>query len=136
MQLEKKSREEMAQKISNFLSLEGGIKFAYIHGSFLTEPTFNDIDVAVYLEDEILNHIIDVVDFEIDESLKVEEVIGLPVDIKVLNVAPLGFRYQVSSGNLLFNHDENALESFLCMTWGEYFDFEPVSRSYLKEVLG
>lgn len=137
MKLEKKSRDGTIQKISNILALEERIRFAYLHGSFLTEPAFNDIDIAVYLEDEILNQVqVDVVDFEIDESLKVEEAIGLPVDIRVLNAAPLSFRYQASLGNLLFSQDEDILCKFLSTTWRDYFDFEPVSKIYLKEVLG
>lgn len=133
--MDKKRREEIIQKISDFLVLEEGIEFAYIHGSFLTESTFNDIDIALYLEDNVLSQI-DIVDFEIKKSLKTQEQIGQPIDIKVLNAAPLGFRYQASCGNLLFGHNEELQERFLCTTWREYFDFEPVSKIYLKEVLG
>ena len=113
---------------------EKDILFAYLHGSFLEESGFNDIDIALYAEEKIVKRI-SVVDFEISLSLKIEKIIRQPVDMKLLNTAPLAFKYQASRGRLLFSRDEIKREEFLCRTWSGYFDFLPLSRVYLKEAL-
>jgi predicted nucleotidyltransferase len=51
-----------------------------------------------------------------------------PIDMKILNGAPLSFRYAVSCGRLLFGKDQRALEEFLTSTWRDYFDFKPVAN--------
>ena len=130
-----RKKNKIIHQLKKFLFEEKVILFAYLHGSFLSENKFNDVDIAVYLDERIIEEI-KPVDFEISLSLKMEKVIKLPVDVKILNFAPLSFRYQVSCGYLLFSHDELKREEFLCKTWGEYFDFLPISRLYLKEVLG
>jgi len=129
-----KKKNKIIQQIKKFLFEEKAILFAYLHGSFLSENKFNDVDIGVYLDGRMIEDI-KTVDFEISLSLKIEKLLKLPVDVKVINFAPLSFRYQVSCGYLLFSHDELKREEFLCKTWGEYFDFLPISRLYLKEVL-
>lgn len=128
-------KERIIQQIKEFFLKEKGkrILFSYLHGSFLTEDRFNDIDIAVYLEEEALikSH---PVDLEISLSIEMEHEIGLPIDVKILNRAPLGFRYQATSGLSIFSKDELKREDFLCQTWLEYFDFLPKSLMYLKEV--
>lgn len=128
------TKDEITQRLKKILLEEKEILFAYLHGSFLEENKFNDIDAALYIDDKIIAQI-SVVDFEISLSLKIEKIIKLPVDIKLLNKAPLAFKYQASCGYLLFSRDETKKEEFLCKTWSEYFDFLPLSRLYLNEVL-
>lgn len=125
---------KIVQQLKEIISMEGGVIFAYLHGSFLEGEKFNDIDIAVEL-DEGSNTPADIVNFEFSLSSKIERVIKLSIDIKVLNKAPLAFRYQAACGRLLFSRDELAREEYLCRTWSEYFDFLPISRLYLSEVL-
>jgi uncharacterized protein len=108
--------------------------FAYLHGSFLESKTFQDIDVAVYLE-ETTKYDINIIEYEIALSLLVEKQLRMAADVKALNWAPLSFRYNVSRGLLLLSRDELKREDFLCATWMEYFDFLPISKAYVREVL-
>ncbi len=121
------------KKLRSLLSKEKGIYFAFIHGSFLSGADFKDIDIAVYLDDSTLKKI-DRIDYELKLSLRLEKYVDKPIDVKILNEAPLGFRYHSTRGYLLFSHDEFIREEFLCRTWSEYFDFKPVSKIYIKEV--
>ena len=59
----------------------------------------------------------------------------IPIDIKVVNDAPVTFRYSVSKGKMLFSRDEAVREEFLCRTWQEYFDFEYILNTYYREVI-
>ncbi|MDI6781751.1 MAG: nucleotidyltransferase domain-containing protein [bacterium] len=105
-----------------------------VHGSFLTQERFNDIDIAVYIDENVVNEVV-VVELEIDMGLEIEREINIPVDIKFLNFAPLSFQYQASCGHLLFSNDDDQREEFLCNTWSQYFDFFPIAQDYLQEVL-
>lgn len=135
MRLLEKDKLEIIKKLKDVLSREKEILFAYIHGSFLSEEKFEDVDIALYLEEEAIKNI-DPLEKEILLALKLEKVIKKKVDIKILNFSPLSFRYNATSGYLLFSLDENKREEFLCRTWSEYFDFLPVSKIYFQEVLG
>lgn len=140
----KKEREEIIEKIKHRLQEHPEILFAYLLGTFLHRDDFKDIDAALFLNETSIkaNHI-DTFDYEINMSLLLEKEIqpgqvikrSVPIDVKVINDAPLGFKYSVSRGFLLFSRDEDAREDFLCSTWREYFDHQIKSDIYLKGVL-
>ena len=127
-------KAEIIGILSQTLSQRNEILFAYLHGSFLESKTFQDIDVAVYLE-ETTKQDINIIEYEIALSLLVEKQLRMAADVKALNWAPLSFRYNVSRGLLLLSRDELKREDFLCATWMEYFDFLPISKTYVREVL-
>jgi len=127
-------RAKIIQQLKRFFIGEKEILFAYLHGSFMDLEKFNDIDIAVYLDEKIIKKV-KPMDFEISLSFKIEKVTKFPVDVKILNFAPLSFRYHATDGLLLFSRNELKREEFLCKTWDEYFDFLHISRLYLNEVL-
>lgn len=126
--------EAVKRTLSQILFQKDEILFAYLCGSFLESETFHDIDVAVYLEESMKNKI-DIVEYEIALSLFIERQLRAPVDVRILNWAPLSFRYNASQGLLLLSKDESKREDFMCATWMEYFDFLPISKRYVREVL-
>jgi predicted nucleotidyltransferase len=121
------------RKLKDFLSSQDEVVFAYLHGSFVQGEEFRDVDVAVFLGDSS-PHPSDDVEYEISFSFRLEKELGLPVDVKILNNAPLSFRYHASQGMLLLTRDESIRENFLNKTWSEYFDFLPLSRIYLEDL--
>lgn len=125
-------RDRLIENLRNRLSQDKRTIFAYVHGSFLDEEDFNDIDVAIFLDKGTAINT-DLVDLEISLSLELEKLIHLPIDVKILNAAPLSFCYHVTKGVLIFNQNENIREEFVCRTWSAYFDFQPVSKIYLRE---
>lgn len=127
-------KEQILEKVKTCIGNNKEILFAYVHGSFLEQDKFNDIDIALCLDERTIRQI-DAVDYEISLSLELEKEIGVRVDVKILNFAPLCFKYQVSRGRLLFSRDELKREDFLCRVWSEYFDFQPISDIYLNQAL-
>jgi predicted nucleotidyltransferase len=119
--------------LKRFLAPLDEIVFAYLHGSFLLKDVFRDVDIAVFLAPGPPRPSDDV-EYEIALSLRLEKAIGLPMDIKILNRAPLSFRYHASRGILLLSRDESTRENFLCRTWSEYFDFARLARVYQEEL--
>jgi predicted nucleotidyltransferase len=94
-------KEKIENKISHLLRKRNEIIFSYIHGSFL-EGNFRDVDVAVYLKDEEK-----ALQYEIKLEREIEDIIGFPADVRVLNHAPLYFKFNVvKNGFLLFSKNE------------------------------
>ncbi len=129
---EERSSQESDAKA--FLEAKDGILFAYIHGSFVTGERFRDVDVAVYFADPPVHRI--------EEELSIESELSrvmkpLPVDLRILNDAPLSFRYNVIRyGRPVFVRDSDARFEFVEATLRDYFDFAPYREMYLRESLG
>lgn len=118
----------------SFLINRREIDFAFIHGSFVTEESFGDIDIAVYLAEKITGP---PVAYEILLEVELEKSLKYPVDVRILNSAPLSFRYQViKNGSVLFERDADRRADFQAETIDMYLDFAPFRERYLKEVLG
>ncbi|MFZ5634010.1 MAG: type VII toxin-antitoxin system MntA family adenylyltransferase antitoxin [Bacillota bacterium] len=128
-------KKKTVETVKNILCSRTEINFAYIHGSFTGDNGFRDIDIALYLEKDLLGD--RELKYEIDLEIKLEEVLTYPVDVRVLNHAPLSFQFQVIKGGiLLFERDEESRVDFQVKTLDFYFDFAPFRRRYLKEMIG
>lgn len=82
-------RIQAIEGILSFLEKEEIVSFAYIYGSFYSEDGFNDIDVAVYLNEAAVKGI-DMFDFQLDLGVRLERDLNTyPIDCRALNIAPL-----------------------------------------------
>ncbi|WP_227767898.1 type VII toxin-antitoxin system MntA family adenylyltransferase antitoxin [Zhaonella formicivorans] len=135
--LSEKEKELILDVIKGMLLQHPQISFVYLHGSFLLEECFADIDLAVYLNSLKNVDKAKVTEYEIRLEMELEKAINYPVDLRVLNFAPLSFKYGViKKGTLLFETDEEHRASFQERTLDLYFDFEPYRKRYFKEALG
>ncbi|MCD6488481.1 MAG: hypothetical protein J7K21_04580 [Desulfurococcales archaeon] len=78
-----KERKRIISIIKDILNNYDNIELAVIHGSFLRKETFRDIDIAIYISGE---H--DPLFYRITLGNMLEERIGYPIDINILNSAP------------------------------------------------
>ena len=138
--LTKQEKEEMTDKIRQFLEKREEISFAYIFGSFL-EPehiSFRDIDVAVFLSKPTIKKE-EVFNYETKLSIELGRFIDFSfakIDIKVLNFAPVSFQNNVfSRGNLLFAKDSNLLVSLIEKTSQEAVANYNFSMQSFKELI-
>ncbi len=135
-------REEILDIIQNSLELRDEVVIVYVLGSFPRGGGFNEIEVAVYMTEKKYKRV-NPPDYQVELSITLQELIGstlqlpvtIPVNVKLMNSASPSFKYNVSRGLLLFSKDDQIREDFLCQSWQEYFDFQYVSKTYLKEVL-
>jgi predicted nucleotidyltransferase len=131
--LEKKKRSVILDKIKDMLDAQGEISFAYVHGSFLDGETFGDIDIAVYLYPLPPRANI-YYEFALENA--VEEQTGYPVDVRIINEAPLSFKFSVlRNGKCILEKDEDIRVAFQEQTVSMYYDFAPFRERYLKEAL-
>ena len=110
------------------------ISFVYLHGSFAKDGDFRDIDVAVYVKEIPASPL----EYEIALEAELRQAVaGYPVDVRVLNNAPLSFRYHViKEGRLIIVRNDDTRSDFQEATLAQYFDFAPFRTLYLKEALG
>ena len=124
-----KEKEKIKKNLTEIIQNKEEVIFAYLHGSFLING-FNDIDLAFFV-----SGIEDILDYEISSSLEIEKQIHFPIDVKVLNNAPLGFKYEITKGELLFSRDEEIRTDFIEKAWHQYLDFKPVEKQILMDMM-
>jgi predicted nucleotidyltransferase len=128
-----KSKETIVEIVKQELQKHDEIVFAYLHGSFAEKDVFHDIDIAVFLKELPESKL----GYELELETKLIQVIGRIVDVRILNNAPLSFRYHViKKGVPLLIRDDNERVEFQEFTLSRYFDFAFFRAMYLKETLG
>ncbi|MGC9400544.1 MAG: nucleotidyltransferase domain-containing protein [Anaerolineae bacterium] len=152
-------REAILNALRQALEDQPHVAFAYVHGSFLADRPFHDIDVAVYLDFQATDERnVDLyaqeLAFDLEERLRVllggEQDVAQgsaapsqsttspsfpPVDVRALNQAPLGFCYQVCRGHLLVSQDETQRVAWVVRVVSRYLDRRPLHRRALKEAM-
>jgi len=95
-------KETLLNGLRKELESVDGVLFAYVHGGFVEMEVFRDIDVAVWIKNPE-----DAFNYEVDLSAKLEASLKAPIDLHVLNEAPLSFKHHAfTRGKLLFSKDE------------------------------
>ena len=128
-------RQLIVARLNRELEARSEIVVALLHGSFTRGEAYRDIDVAVWLDpgrlstDERFRYALDL-------SVHLHVQLGRPIDVRVLNDAPLAFRYHALQGRPLVVRDEEFLDELRARTWDDYLDFQPFARQYLREALG
>ncbi len=85
--------EDLAQHLIGRLE----ILFAVLYGSAVDSEIFRDLDVGIMV-DRARVPADSSLDYAFELSARLEKSLHFPVDVRVLNDAPLPFRYNVSRG--------------------------------------
>lgn len=124
-ELTSKKRNALLEKLKEKLSAKDFVVFAYLHGSFAEGGRFRDIDIAVYTESpegEIQD--------ESELAAALSEKIHYPVEIKIINKAPVSFQMAVlRNGLVLITRDEKRRTDFIedvSRRYGEYSHFRNI----------
>ncbi len=125
--------QETWEKLVQVLQGRREIHFALLYGSAVEGQPFRDLDIGLVVDRTIVPASADW-DYAFALADELEDRVAYPVDVRVINEAPLPFRYNVSCGKPLVIHDREAFYRFLERTWDEFLDFKPVALQYLQEV--
>ncbi|MEA3361102.1 MAG: nucleotidyltransferase domain-containing protein [Thermodesulfobacteriota bacterium] len=126
------NRIQLIRKITNYINSIDSVLFAYIFGSFARGEAFSDIDIGIYMKDVIEEATMDI-EFEMED--KVEKIIGYPVDVRVLNMAPVSFVFQViRDGMLIRDDDPDDRSDFEGLIFKKVNDFAVFRNEYLREI--
>lgn len=131
--LKLQDHDSVVQPIVAQLAQHPEVLTVVLYGSFLKSETFHDIDLALLVDEQQLPSE-QFLDYELERLQELSRFSKFPLDIRIVNRAPVLFRYAVTQGQVLFCRDERIWVEFCERTWGEYLDFEPVARLYIKEL--
>jgi hypothetical protein len=126
------SRRRLAALIADRLAgLSDNILAAYVFGSFVEDKPYSDIDLGLLMLNDPGNPVV----LEIDFETEIEKITGCPVDIRILNGAPLSFCQQViRTGEVILDTDPDIRADFEGRILKKYFDFSRFRTQYIREV--
>jgi len=126
-------RDTIIRRIREFLGKEP-VLFAYLYGSFASENEFNDIDLAVYLDEEAFSDDQEIFDRALSLSARLD--VGYEVEVHPLNLVPLSYRFCViNKGQLIYEGDRRSRIEFEVRTRDLYFDFRPHREFYFRRIV-
>jgi predicted nucleotidyltransferase len=123
-------RLRVKDQVAAILATEPRVAFAYLYGSFAESQPFHDIDVGVHLSGTDPDHDMP---FSVVLAQRLSERVTLPVDVRILNEAPVSFLHHVLRGKVLVSHDDDLLGDVLEDTIRRYLDMAPLLRRSAKE---
>lgn len=128
----KKKKNEIINIISSYLQQYREIFAAYIFGSFISDKSFADIDLGILIQRQPDN----LLEYEIGLEIKLDRLVKLEIDVRVLNNAPLSFVQNVlRHGQLIIDINPNRRADFENSVLKKYFDFSRFRRRYLEDVI-
>lgn len=131
--LDIKKRKNLIEKISDFLKAKDYILFAYIFGSFISEDGFSDIDIGIFITNEKVKSPLQL---ELKLEGEIENIIHIPVDVRIINYAPISFTYNIlKNGIVIVDKDKSLRTDFEGLIYKKYFDFRYLRDEYLREVI-
>lgn len=126
-------KEYLANKTTAILQTREDILFAYIFGSFTTSGEFSDIDIGVFTTVKDLKSFLNM---ELEMERELGDVLNMPVDVRIINSAPLSFVYNVlKSGIVILDNDKSMRADFEGLIYKKYFDYKHLRDEYLREIL-
>jgi predicted nucleotidyltransferase len=121
--LTQQEKEHIRQVLRERLMQREEVRFAYLFGSFTLEGAFEDIDVAVYVTPESLQQSDPLaLSFQIADFL--EFAVGLPVDVVLLNTAPLALQFEATRAEPLIARDPEERADFVERVTLRWWDTE------------
>jgi predicted nucleotidyltransferase len=130
--LDAEEKQYLVERIIPILQGKKYILFAYIFGSFASGKSFNDIDIGIFISAERQESLLDL-ELEIERELS--DVLHIPVDVRIINSAPLPFAYNVlKSGVVILDNDKSLRTDFEGLIYKKYFDYKHLRNEYLREI--
>ncbi len=130
--MNKVSISDMVKKLKETLTMHSDIVLVFLFGSFVRGDitSFSDLDIAIYFTGTV--------DFYRINDLRedISEMLGIEVDIVVLNTASSVIKMQVlKKGTLLINKDQRAYNEFFVNTVKEYDDLKRTRKEIEEKIL-
>lgn len=132
-QVNKEEQDRIIRILSHHLSQCSEIRFAYLHGSFLGELPYKDVDIAVFYSEKVPPD--QQLDLCLSLAAELSHKLKVTVDIHSLNRTAVAFRYQATRGRVLLAKDREELFNFVEATWREYLDIMPLLKENLADMV-
>ncbi len=129
-----KEKQSLLERISDLLNARECILFAYVFGSFVSEDGFQDVDIGIFADIAKMEQ--SPLDFELSTEREIEAALCMPVDVKIINSAPLSFVYNVLKRKIVVADKDGSFRAdFEGAVYKKYFDFRHLRREYVREII-
>jgi predicted nucleotidyltransferase len=128
------ARAAAIDRLRRHLAARPEVRFALVHGSFAEGGPFRDIDLGVSVASPAASGTA-AAGYELALETELVGLLQAPVDVRVLERAPLSFRHAATRGTAIFVRDAGALADFREATWRDYLDFAPLREEALRDLL-
>ena len=123
-------RLHLIETLTPQLEKESNLAFAYLYGSSTEQQTVHDVDIGLYYQ---TTDSIPISDRMLTLANQLSSALHIPVDIRILNHAPLSFLFHVLQGQLLTDQHPDLHATILEQTGREYLDIAPLLRQSTKD---
>lgn len=125
-----KERTDIVNRLAMAFAREPNIAFAYLYGSFVEADAFHDVDIGVYVSrQESGQDAMSVLDL----IQRLAGLVPFPLDVRILNDAPVSFLYHVLKGRPIHIQDDEVLTDLMERTVRQYLDMAPLLRQSTRE---
>lgn len=128
MQATPAEREAILRHLAERLEQRDEVLFAYVFGSFALGGWFGDIDLGVYVRPELLPER-GALSLAFDLADYLERGLDVPVEVHIINDAPLHFQVEVIRGQALLSRDPIARAGFVERVLLAWWDTEGLRRA-------
>ena len=123
-------RLKLVETIVSQLEKEHDLAFAYLYGSAVEQQTVHDIDIGLYYES---TDSLPTSDQMLTLANQLSSALHIPVDVRILNHAPLSFLFHTLHGQLLTCQHPDLHATILEGIGREYLDIAPFLRQSAKD---
>jgi len=126
-------KSQIYSKVEHILSEKNMVLFAFVYGSFndiSDNLPFHDIDIGIYTTGMDSKT---AVYYSLELSHELSKSTGFPVEVRVINSAPIPFLFHVIQGKLIVNKDDDAVTGFMEYVMRRYLDMKPLLQTAAKE---
>jgi hypothetical protein len=128
--LMQQQRQQLMKRLEELLRGREEIVFAYLYGSFAEDLPFHDIDVGIYIENLKEE---EATPYSLTLAKILSKSLQTPVDVRILNFAPVLFLYHVIRGILIFERKEEIHSRFMERIIQRYLDLKPLIQKGTQE---
>jgi len=133
-ELDVPARDRLIAGAARVLAADSRVTCAYLFGSFAEARPFADMDIGVLLEAAVAPS--SYLDTQVNLCAKLERSAAIPVDVVILNDAPLGLRMAALRGRPILTRDHAACLAFVERTSLQAMDTDYLRRQSLRDLLG
>ena len=123
-------KQEAIKRLAELTELQREVVFAYLYGSFIEDVPFHDIDIGIYVSGIAK---VKAGAFTVGFAHRLSKELGLDVDVRVLNFAPVSFVYHVIRGQIFFDRVPEIRTRIIEKSIQRYLDIKPVLHWAMKE---
>ena len=127
LRADREASESLLARLRALLGDRPDIAWAFVFGSFLDQPAFRDIDIAIWTTPAASPRV------DVELAVHASTALGVPVDVRRVNEAPVSFLFHVLRGRPLFVRDEEMLATLMERTAREYHDQAPLVRQATRD---